>query len=566
MAQPNLFEQILTTGRKQFVGLFALSFLTNILLLAASVYMLQVFDRVLASGSFDTLIWLSVIAVLAIIAYGFLEFARRNILSRTSAWISAELCPEVVRRSIAAKLVSNHSPAGLGDVRDVRNFVGGDAIIAFFDAPWSPIFITVIWLMHPVLGIIAVSGAIVLFAIGILNDLATRQVQAAASLKLRQIESDANSYISSAEVLEGMGMVSAATKRWSARFDRAEQEGAGASEASAIFFNLSRSVRLGLQICILGAGAALVLQSELTAGGMIAASIILARALSPVERAISAWNGFGTFRLARRRLKQLFLETSEPIERVSLPKPKGKLTVKDLQYVSPDTKSTLIKTVSFQLRPGELCGVLGPSGSGKTSLCRLLVGAWRPTMGEVRLDGAELTDWDNEERGQFIGYLPQQTELFSGTVAENIARLGPVDETAVLKAAQKAGAHEMILSLSNGYETQLGQYCEHLSGGQKQRIGLARAMYKDPSFLVLDEPSSNLDGNGEMALKLAIDTMKASKQTAVVVTHVPHLLRLFDKLIILQDGAMTKFGDREKIVHEMMSKTSQFTNAKRAAK
>ena len=565
MAQPTLFAQVMRSGRKQFGGLFFLSFLSNILLLASSIYMLQVFDRVLSSGSYDTLIWLSVIALLAILAYGFLEFARRKVLTRTGTWIAAELSPEVIRRSISARLTSGRSPAGLGDVRDVRSFVGGDAILAFFDAPWSPIFIAIIWLMHPILGMIAVAGAIILFAIGVLNDVVTRRSQAQSVMQMRQVHNDADAFVANAEALEGMGMIGSVTKRWRGRHEAAEQEGAGAAEVSAILFNLSRAIRLGLQIAILGAGAALVLQAELSSGGMIAASIILARALSPVERAISAWKGFGSYRLAKRRLTQLFKETSDPVQRVSLPKPKGDLFVKDLRYFAPETRAPLIKSVSFHLQPGELCGVLGPSGSGKSSLCRLLVGAWQPSFGEIRLDGAELTEWDSEERGPFIGYLPQQTELFSGTVAENIARMGDINDAAVLSAAKKAGAHEMILALPEGYETQLGQFRDQLSGGQKQRIGLARALYGDPSFVVLDEPNSNLDGNGEIALQRALGTMKAAGQTVIVVTHVPTLLRQVDKVIVIQDGTLKKFGDRDDVMREMMPKGRTNLTPARAA-
>ncbi|NDW53448.1 type I secretion system permease/ATPase [Aliiroseovarius sp. PrR006] len=565
MREPTLLGRILREGRRQFAILFALSFLANILLLVSSIYMLQVFDRVLSSGSLDTLIWLSVVALLAIMTYGFLEFARRKILMRTGAWIAAELSPEVIRRSIAARLGSGRSPAGLGDVRDVRSFVSGEAIIAFFDAPWSPIFIAIIWLMHPVLGVIAIFGAVALFSIGVLNDAITRKSQAEAAAKLRQVQSDADAFVAGAEVLEGMGMIASATSRWSAQHDAAEREGTNAAEVSSILFNLSRALRLGLQICILGAGAALVLQAELTAGGMIAASIILARALSPVERAISAWKGFGSYRLARRRLETLFGVTNNLVERVSLPKPKGKLTVKGLQYFAPETRAPLIKSVSFQLAPGEICGVLGPSGGGKSSLCRLIVGAWKPSFGEVRLDGADLNEWDSAERGRYVGYLPQHAELFSGSVSENIARLGDLDDGAVLKAAQKAGAHEMILSLPEGYETQLGQYRDQLSGGQKQRIGLARALYNDPSFLVLDEPNSNLDGNGEIALQHALAAMKKSGQTVLIVTHVPHLLRAVDKVMVIQDGAMKKFGGRDEVMRELMAKSRTESSPAKAA-
>ncbi|SHK24753.1 ATP-binding cassette, subfamily C/ATP-binding cassette, subfamily C, exporter for protease/lipase [Shimia gijangensis] len=554
MAQPTLFTQVMRSGRKQFGGLFFLSFLSNILLLASSIYMLQVFDRVLASGSYDTLIWLSVLAVLAIVAYGFLEFARRKVLTRTGAWIASELSPEVIRRTIAARLSTGRSPAGLGDVRDVRGFVGGDAILAFFDAPWSPVFIAIIWFMHPLLGMIAVAGAVTLFAIGVLNDVITRRSQAQSAMQMRQVHNDADAFVANAEALEGMGMIGSVVTRWRTNHENAEQEGASAAEVSAILFNLSRSIRLGLQIAILGAGAALVLQAELSAGGMIAASIILARALSPVERAISAWKSFGSYRLARSRLARLFKETATPKERISLAKPAGNLAVKDVRYFAPETRAPLVKSVSFQLRPGELCGMLGPSGSGKSSLCRLLVGAWRPSFGEIRLDGAELAEWDSEERGRFIGYLPQQTELFSGTVAENIARMGAVNDDAVLNAAKKAGAHEMILALPEGYETQLGQFRDQLSGGQKQRIGLARALYGDPSFVVLDEPNSNLDGNGEIALQRALSAMKAVGQTVLIVTHVPNLLRQVDKILVIHDGTLKSFGNRDEVMREMMPK------------
>lgn len=542
------------TGRKQAFSLFVLSFLANILLLSSSVYMLQVFDRVLASGSVDTLIWLSVIAILAIVTYGFLEYSRRIILSRTGAWVSRELSPEIIRRSMAVRLDKGRSPAGLGDIQDIRNFIGGDAILAFLDAPWTPVFIAVIWLMHPVLGVIALFGAISLFAIGVLNDIATRKKQAQAAVQARQVNNDAQAFIDGSEVLVGMGMTEAVLTGWQGRREAAEVQGAKATELSALLFNISRVLRLGLQIAILGAGAALVLQAELTSGGMIAASIILARALSPVERAISAWKAFGAYRLATQRLENLFSLAPDKIERVSLPKPAGRLSVHDLRYFAPETREALVKSASFQLGPGQICGVLGPSGSGKSSLCRLLVGAWRPSFGEIRLDGADISEWDSEGRGPFVGYLPQNVELFSGTVAENIARMGTVDDEKVLEAAKRAGAHEMILSLPEGYETVLGQFRDQLSGGQKQRIGLARALYGDPSFLVLDEPNSNLDGNGEIALQKSLAAMKASGQTVVVVTHVPNLLRQADKIAVIKERTLTSFGNRDDVLRKIVAK------------
>jgi len=514
--------------------------------------MLQVFDRVLSSGSVDTLIWLSVIAVLAILTYGFIEHSRRRILSRTGQWISTELSPEVLKRAVSARLSKGRSPASLGDVNDLKAFVGGDAILAFLDAPWSPLFIAIIWLMHPVLGIIALAGAIVLFALGVLNDVMTRSAQGAAAQQSRDAHLAANHFVQNAETLSGLGMVGKATSRWQNRHRSAEMDGAAANELGGLFFNLTRTIRLGLQIAILGAGAALVLQSALTSGGMIAASIILARALSPVERSISAWKSFVSYRTARKRLLRLFHQVPDKKERVALPRPEGKLDVKDLRYFAPETGTPLLKSVGFKLAAGEACGVLGPSGSGKTTLCKLLVGAWAPSFGDLRLDGAEIAEWDAEERGRYVGYLPQAATLFDGTVAENIARLGEVDDEEVIRAATEAGAHEIILALPEGYETRVGIYGDGLSGGQKQRIGLARALYGDPSLIVLDEPNSNLDGMGEVALQNALDALKARGRTVVIVSHLPNILRRVDKVLVIQDGASIRFGPRDEIMRAMM--------------
>ena len=553
MARSTYFAKVMRKGRRYAVSLFVYSFLANILLLASSIYMLQVFDRVLASGSYDTLIWLSTIAILAIVAYGFLEYARRKMLSRTGGWITAELSPEIIRRSIDTKLEHGASPAGLGDLQDIRKFIGGDAILAFYDAPWTPAFIAIIWLMHPILGIITIAGALLLFGIALLNEVITRKTQSEAGVMQRESYEDARRFVDSAETLMAMGMVGSAIAAWRGKQQAVEQQARASEEVTIALYNLSRSVRLGLQIVILGAGAALVLQAELTAGGMIAASIILARALSPVERAITAWKSFGAYRLAKRRIEALFRASRDTTASISLPRPHGHLSVRELRYFTPDTRAPLIKSVSFQLAPGELCGVMGPSGSGKTSLCRLLVGAWRPSFGEIRLDGASLSDWNPDERGTHIGYLPQQVTLFSGTIAQNIARLGEVDSEAVIAAAMMAGTHELILSLPQGYETEVGDGKHQLSGGQKQRIGLARALYGKPSLVILDEPNANLDGNGEIALQRALKNMKDAGQTVVVVTHVPSLLRHMDKVAVIQGGSIAKFGDRNQILRELMA-------------
>ncbi|WP_137700734.1 type I secretion system permease/ATPase [Marimonas lutisalis] len=552
MKKPTPLKAVLSEARGQWPLLFVLSFLANILLLASSIYMLQVFDRVLSSGSINTLIWLSVIAFAAIATYGLLEQARRVVLARTGSWLEGELSPHVIRRAITARLAKGRSEADLNDVGDLRGFVAGDAILAFFDAPWTPIFIAVIWLMHPILGLIALGGAILLFAVAILNDALTRRQAAAANQNLRNARRDAGQFIGNAETLAGMGMVGAVISRWQARYAEADTRGRGPGDTTTILFNLSRSFRLMLQIAILGAGAWLVLQAELTAGGMIAASIILSRALSPVERAISAWKSYGSYRNAKTKLARLFAATESPTDRVELPRPKGQLALEGVSYFAPESGNAILKSVAFRLAPGEVCGVLGPSGSGKTTLCKLLVGAWKPSLGKIRLDGADVADWDSEGLGVYLGYLPQAVELFSGTVAENIARLGEVDDEKVLAAAQAAGAHEMILALPNGYETDIGQYADRISGGQRQRIGLARALYGNPSLVVLDEPNSNLDGMGEAALQGALRNIKSVGTTVILVSHLPHLLGLADKVLVLKDGTVARFGPRDEIMRDMM--------------
>ncbi|HSF63390.1 MAG TPA: type I secretion system permease/ATPase, partial [Paracoccaceae bacterium] len=452
---------------------------------------------------------------------------------------------------IAARLATGSAEAGAGDVADIRAFLGGEAILAFLDAPWLPLFIAVIWMMHPLLGAIAVTGAILLLAIALVNDRLTRSRLTAAAQRQREAQADARRIAEQAETLAGLGMVGAVIDAWRRRRALAEAEALPPADTAALCQTLSRLVRLAVQVAILGAGAWLVLQSALTAGGMIAASIILSRALSPVERAIGAWRSWGSFRAARARLDALFGAADAGADRMALPRPEGRLAVQDLRFVSSASREPVIKSAAFQLAPGEVCAIIGPSGSGKSSLCRLLVGAWRPTDGSVRLDGAEVSDWEQDALGRHLGYLPQTVDFFGGRVADNIARLGPVDDAAVIRAARLAGAHDMILRLPQGYDTPVGTPAFTLSGGQRQRIALARALYGDPSLIVLDEPSLNLDGNGEMALQDLIRTLKADRRTVVMVTHLPHLLRAADKVLIMTGGAMTRFGPRDDVLREV---------------
>lgn len=563
MASVNRFENVMSAARGQLPALFVFSFLANILLLASSIYMLQVFDRVLSSGSVDTLIWLTVIAIVAICAYGFLEHARRRLLTRVGAWVESELSPSVIRQAIIAKLKHSRSEAALSDVSDVRGFIGGDAILAFLDAPWTPVFIAIIWLIHPILGVIAAVGAVVLFFIALLNDWLTRAKQAETSAEMRKGRINASRYVDSAETVSALGMTSALISRWMDHQKGAREQHLGLSDTNAGLFNLSRSIRLALQIAILGAGAALVLQTEMTPGGMIAASIILSRALSPVERSITAWRGFIAFKSGRSRLSELFRDSEDAVETLDLPRPSGEVEADSVRFLPPGANEPILKKVDFKIAPGEVCGVIGPSGSGKSSLCRLLVGVWRPSFGSVRVDGADVAAWNADKLGPYLGYMPQEVELFPGTVAANIARMQDAEDSEIIAAAQLAGAHQMILRLPKGYDTEVGEHGGQVSGGQRQRIALARAFFRDPALLVLDEPNSNLDGDGELALLRGLAELKKRRRTMFIVAHQPNLLRIADKVLVLRDGIATHFGPRDEILQTLMKGAKQSSAANR---
>ncbi|KEO51149.1 type I secretion system permease/ATPase [Thioclava pacifica] len=554
---------VLKSVRGQMWSLLWLSFLGNLLLLTSSIYMMQIFDRVLSSGSVDTLTWLSVIAAAALVAFGLLELSRRQVLSRIGVWFERELSGEVMSRALSQRLKEGKSVADVSDLADVRSFISGEALLAFLDAPWTPVFIAVIWFMHPVLGGIAIGAALLLFALAVINDILTRRPLAEMSSRMRRNRSDASVFIEHADTLEALGMVGKTTERWKASMQKLDAEGEGAQNLAAFLLSASKTLRMIIQIVILGTGAYLVLQAELTAGGMIAASIILSRALAPVERALSAWRSYGSYRAARRNLEQLFAAVPERGERLELPRPSGELEVSALRYHAPTTGEPILKNISMRVPAGKTLAIIGPSGSGKSSLCRCLVGAWQPTFGTVRLDGADLAEWDSDRRGRYIGYLPQAIRLFSGTIAENIARLGEIDDEAVLAAAQRVGAHEMILGLPEGYETETGPFSDLLSGGQKQRIGMARALYGNPSVIALDEPDSNLDGNGDLALASMLKDLKAEERTVIFVSHTPALLRYADMVAVLKDGVLVQMGTRDEVLSSMM-KTGTVGTAQKA--
>jgi PrtD family type I secretion system ABC transporter len=557
MQHRTLFDACMAQIRGQMLSLAAFSFAANLLLLVSSIYMLQVFDRVLPSGSLDTLVWLTVAAVLAITVYGVLELARRRLLLRTGAWLDTELAAPVIRRGIEARLAGARGEAGLADVRELRSFLSGDAILAFLDAPWMPVFIAIIWLTHPALGALALAGAIVLFFVAVANDLFTRPVLEQSGAALRRSESGAQRYLDNAETVRALGMVGPLLNRWQQARRSVRKDAERAAAVTNRLMYLTKSTRLALQILILGAGAWLVLRGELTGGGMIAASIILSRALSPVERALGAWRSYVSARTAHGNLAKLFQTVRNGDPSFILPKPTGRLTIENVRFQPQHASEPIIKKVDLFLEPGQTCGIIGPSGSGKSTLCRLIVGAWRATAGYVRLDGANVTSWDPDELGKHVGYLPQTVELFSGTIAQNIARMREVDDAAIIEAAMLAEVHEMILRLPDGYDTDVGADGHRLSGGQKQRIGLARALFGEPALIVLDEPNANLDGAGEQALHQSLARLKKRGRTILIVAHHPSTLRTADRLLVLNDGRVAAFGERDKVLGALMQQTQR---------
>lgn len=538
-----IFKQVMTAVKKQRRPLFFLSCFVNILLLVTAIYMLQIYDRVLTSGSLDTLMWLTLIALFAITIYGVLEQSRRLILARSARFLESQLNTTVLRRHMEVRLSGSPVLATVRDVTDLRNYYQSDAALAFMDLPWSAVFILFIWGLHPALGAIALLGAVALFIAALLNDRLTRKDQNAAAGQARAAVDEAINLTESGETISPLGMAPTMFARLKERQDRVRNKQQSLGEITTTVLSFTRSLRMGLQIIILGAGAYFVLAGQITPGAMIAASIILARALAPIERSTAAWNRFVSARTARTKLERLFADIDKLDEPLELPRPKAHLSVEKLVYLPPGTRKPILEGVSFDLPAGQVCSIVGLSGAGKSTLCRLLVGAWTPTSGAVRLDGASVHKWGAEALGQYIGYLPQTVEMFPGTVAENISRFRGCEDAEVIQACKVAGVHDMILALPESYSTRVGGDGYRMSAGERQRICLARAVFGNPAFVVLDEPNSNLDRAGDEALLRTIAELKKQGTTVVVVSHRAGVLRASDKIVLLADGRLVKVGD-----------------------
>jgi PrtD family type I secretion system ABC transporter len=533
-----------------FVSAAGFSLVLNLLMLVPALFMLQVFDRVLTSRSIETLIMLVVLSVGALLFMAYLDVIRARLLTAAAVSLEKHLGPRVladmIRRHAAPG--AGEAPYGLRDVNSLRTFLTGPAILSLFDAPWAVIYVLIIFLFHPLLGAIALGGALAMLGLGVLNEKLSRQPLEAMQLEARTAGRFADQSITNAEVARALGMVESLARGWEFNNRKVLESQLQANRASSVLTGATRFLRQFLQVAMLAAGAWLVIEQTATAGVMIAATILLGRALAPVETTIAGWKGLVDARSAYGRLNQMLATEPRDKEITELPPPVGELAVERAIFGFRGQERPVIKAVSFKLSAGQALAIVGPSAAGKSTLARLIVGLWKPLSGNVRLDNADIFSWPRERLGPYVGYLPQDVELFAGTVSQNIARMGEVNSTAVVEAAKWAGVHEMILRLPQGYDTPITQGIDLLSAGQRQRVALARALYGNPRLVVLDEPNSNLDAEGEAALIEAIRRMKAKRVTLVVVTHRSRLLTVMDLILVLHDGVIERIGPPSEVL------------------
>lgn len=554
---PDPIAEALRTCRGALVAAAVFSGVLNVLMLSGAIYMLQVYDRVLTSRSQQTLIGLTLLLALVFLVQGALDIIRQKILTRVGAAVDRRLAPEVFRLTATMALRAGPGHDALQPGRDldaVRGFVSSLGPTTFFDMPWVPLFVVLCFLLHPWIGAAVLVGCLVLFAITVLTERASKApiTETARSAAARSGIAEATRR--NAEAIEAMGMRTALSARYGAVNDRFLAANERATDVVNTYATVSRILRMALQSGILGLGAYLVLMEQATPGVMIAASILMGRALAPIEAAVGYWKSFVAAREARRRLSHTMHLLPRPADPISLPPPRRMLTLEQVFAGAPGQTQPIIHGLSLSLLAGQALGVIGPSASGKSTLARVLSGVWHPLRGSVRLDGSELSQWNDEARGGFIGYLPQDIALFDGTVAENIARFRP-DATSeqVVAAAVAAGADEMIRRLHAGYETRIGDGGVTLSGGQRQRVALARALFGDPFLVVLDEPNANLDAEGEAAVTQAIRHVRERQGIAIVIAHRPSAIAAVDMVGLIKDGRLQAFGPRDEVLKKVLA-------------
>lgn len=558
--------RVLLSFKGTFYTVAAFSAIINLLALVPSLYMLQVYDRVLSSRNEITLLMLTVMMLGAYLFSGALELIRSFVLVRVGAQFDMKLNRRLYTAAFDQNLKLGGSNAGqaLNDLTTLRQFLTGNALFAFFDAPWFPIYLIVIFFFEPWLGLFALGGVVILAVLAVVNERVTYEPLKEANTMAITSSTMATNNLRNAEVIESMGMLPNLMARWFKTHGRFLSLQADASQKAGTITGVTKFFQMSLSSGVLGLGALLVLDNKITAGMMIAASILLGRTLAPVQQLIGVWKSWSSTRSAFDRITKLLDQNPMRAAGMPLPAPRGQLSVEGVHAAPPGVRSPIVKGISFAIQPGDVLGIIGASGSGKSTLARLLVGVWPAMGGTVRLDGADIFSWNKAELGPHLGYLPQDIELFSGTISENIARFGDIDAEKVVQAAKRAGVHEMILRLPEGYDTRLGEGGAGLSGGQKQRLGLARAMYGDPALIVLDEPNSNLDEIGEHALVQAVMDLRQRGKTIVLITHRPSAINVTTKLLLMNDGTVQAFGPTKDVVAAINDATQKAQAAQQA--
>ncbi len=564
MQMPNPKSE-LRQAIKSFSGAFAyvaaFSAAINLIMLVPSLYMLQVYDRVMVSRSKSTLLMLTLIVVFLFVAMGMLDFVRSRLLIRVSQQLDEKLNNRLFNAMFKLSLrnpAQTHAQA-LEDLSQIRQLLTGPALFAFFDAPWLPIYIAILFIFHPLYGYFGVASATLLFSLALANEYATKNTLNAANTEAIVSRNLVASESRNAEVVQAMGMLGRLRTRWLERHRRYLDLQSLASDRASVWANLSKTIRILSQSLMLGLGAYLAIDFEVTSGMIVAGSIILGRALAPLDQLIGGWKQFAAARSSYGRLNKMLEDIPLDPAPMPLPPPAGNLRLENVIMVPPGGAAPVLRGITLELEKGQSLAVVGPSGAGKSSLARAVLGIWPLAAGKTRLDGADIAQWNRDELGAYIGYLPQDIELFAGTIAENIARFGEVDAEQVVRAAQLAGVHELILQRASGYDTPIGPGGATLSGGQRQRIGLARAVYGDPTLVVLDEPNSNLDDLGEAALAEALDALKDKGTTILLISHRPAVLEKMDKILVLNEGSIAALGTRNEILPRLLGQSQQPT-------
>ena len=536
------------------VGIF--SFFINILVLAAPIYMLAVYDIVMPAKSIDTLIVVTAIIVAMFIAMGLLEYVRNKIMIIVSNKLDAHINQRVYNAAfdMALKYPGKGTAEPINDLNTIKSFLSGPGLISFFDAPWFPIYLVIMFMFDPIYGVYGLIATIIIILFTIANDYVTKKGLQDSIRAQKKSQNHLNNQLRNAEVVEAMGMRKPLFKRWMQEYYHFISTHTEANSKSAFYTNLSKSFRMMSSSLMYGVGAILAIYGHISPGMIIAGAVLLGRALAPISQLVATWKNFTAARTSYKKLNELLAEFQEEGKKIKLPEPKGELAFLNVITIPPLSQTPVLKNFSIHVNPGEVVGVIGPSGAGKSSFAKTALGVWKPAAGEVRLDGAEVTQYDRNEIGKFIGYLPQDIELFEGTIAENIARFTKSDDAKIIEAAMLAGVHEMILKMPEGYNTKIGPGGATLSGGQRQRIGLARAIFGIPKLIILDEPNSNLDDEGEKALMKAIIELKKRGSTIIFITHKMGILNLADKIALIKDGMLALYGPKNEVFAKLQGK------------